>query len=200
MHRSQLCPKHWQNWSSLETKSWLQPLESRLAELKARLLHAAGPVGQQVDGLRGVISRSQKRLTEAEIAKVEAEATIIKETMDISNYQAQLAELEPLLASSAGFSQGRWTGQRDARVACKHSIVNRQTRAGEQQYRQRRSCTIPSRTAGPSTSAYPTRCAAKWNVGTILPTCAMCRIAGASTRAVQTGHRTRTKCGSQRKR
>ena len=34
---------------------------------------------------------------------MEAEATIIKETEDIANYQAQLAELEPLLASSAVF-------------------------------------------------------------------------------------------------
>ena len=92
------------------------PLATRLAELKARL-HGARPIGQQVDGLRGVISRCQKRLAEAEIAKVEAEATIIKETEDIANYKAQLAELEPLLASSAGGSQGRWTGQRDARAA-----------------------------------------------------------------------------------
>ena len=83
-------------------KELMQPLESRLAELKARL-HGARPIGQQVDGLRGVISRCQKRLAEAEIAKVEAEATIIKETEDIANYQAQLAELELLLASSAGF-------------------------------------------------------------------------------------------------
>ena len=64
-----------------------------------------------------------------------------------------------------GVSQGRWTGQRDARVASKHSIINHQTRAGEQQYRQRCSCTIPSRSVGPSTSAYPTRCAAEWNTG-----------------------------------
>ena len=54
-----------------------------------------------------------------------------------------------------GVSQGRWTGQRDASVACKHSIINRRTRAGEQQYRQRRSCSIPSRTANPNTSTIP---------------------------------------------
>ena len=52
-----------------------------------------------------------------------------------------------------GVSHGRWTGQWDVRVASKHSIINRQTRAGEQQYRQRCSCTIPSRSAGTSTSA-----------------------------------------------
>ena len=68
-----------------------------------------------------------------------------------------------------GVSQGRWTGQWDARVACKHSIINRQTRAGDQQYRQRRSCTIHSRSAGPSTSANPTRCAAEWNTGQYYP-------------------------------
>ena len=83
-------------------REMMQPLESRLAELKARL-HGARPIGQQVDGLRGVISRCLKRLAEAEIAKVKAEATIIKETEDIASYQAQLAELEPLLASSARF-------------------------------------------------------------------------------------------------
>ena len=65
-------------------KELMQPLETRLAELKARL-HGARP------------------LAEAEIAKLEAEATIIKETEVIASYQAQLAELEPLLASSAGF-------------------------------------------------------------------------------------------------
>ena len=50
-----------------------------------------------------VISRCQKRLAEAEIAKVEAEATTIKETGDVASYQARLAELEPLLGSSVGF-------------------------------------------------------------------------------------------------
>ena len=145
-------------------KELMQPLESRLVELKARL-HGARPIGQQVDGLRGVISRCQKRLAKAENAKVVVEATIIKETEDIASNQAQLPELEPLLASSAGSSQGRWTGQQDPRVASKHSIINRQTRAGEQQYRQRCSCTIPSRSAGPRTSAYPTRCTAEWNTG-----------------------------------
>ena len=64
-----------------------------------------------------------------------------------------------------GVSQGRWTGQCDARVASKHSIINRQTCAREQQYRQRCSCAIPSRSAGPSTSACPTRCTAEWNTG-----------------------------------
>ena len=110
-------------------KALMQRLETRLAEVKAQL-RGARPIGQQVDGLRGVMSRCQKRLAEAETAKVDAEATIIKETEDIASYQAQLAELEPLLASSAGF-RGRWTGQWDAGVASKHSIINRQTRARE---------------------------------------------------------------------
>ena len=74
----------------------------RLTELKAGL-HGARPIGQQVDGLRGVISRCQKRLAEAEIAKAEAYATIIKETEDIASYRTQLAELEPLLTTSTGF-------------------------------------------------------------------------------------------------
>ena len=85
-----------------EDKELMQPLESRLTDLKARL-HGTRPIGQQVDGLRGVISRCQKRLAEAEIAKAEAEAAILKETEDIANYQTQLAELEPLLATSTGF-------------------------------------------------------------------------------------------------
>ena len=66
-----------------EDKELMQPLESRLTELEIRL-HGTRPIGQQVDGLRGVISRCQKRLAEAEIAKAEAEAAIIKETEDIA--------------------------------------------------------------------------------------------------------------------
>ena len=85
-----------------EDRELMQPLESRLAELKSRL-HGARPIGQQVDGLRGVISRCQKRLAEAETAKADAEAAILKETEDIANYRAQLAELEPLLTTPTGF-------------------------------------------------------------------------------------------------
>ena len=69
-----------------EDKEVMQPLESRLTDLKARL-HGARPIGQHVDGLRGVISRCQKRLAETEIAKAEAEATIIKETEDMASYR-----------------------------------------------------------------------------------------------------------------
>ena len=127
-------------------KELMQPLESRLAELKARL-HGARPIGQQVDGLRGVISRCNERLAEAEIATVEAERTLRITKLNLRNWSHSLLHLR--------VSQGRWTEQRDARVACKHSVVNRQTRAGEQQYRQRRSCTIPSRASVPSASAYP---------------------------------------------
>ena len=65
-----------------EDKDLIQPLESRLTVLKARL-HGARRIGQ-VDGLHGVIS-CEKRLAEAEIAKAEAEATIIKETEDIGS-------------------------------------------------------------------------------------------------------------------
>ena len=85
-----------------EDKELMKPLESRLADLKARL-NGARPIGQQVDGLRGVISRCQKRLADAETAKADAEAIIIKETEDIASYRAQLAELEPLLTTSTGF-------------------------------------------------------------------------------------------------
>ena len=126
-------------------KELMQPLETRLAELKARL-HGARP------------------LAEAEIAK----------TGSRSHYYQRDRGYRELPGSTrgtrtpcfiCGVSQGRWTGQWDARVASKHSIINRQTRAGEQQYRQRCSCTIPSRSAGPSTSACPTRCAAERNTG-----------------------------------
>ena len=71
-----------------EDKELMQPLESRLTDLKARL-HGARPIGQQVDGLRGVISRCQKRLAEADVAKAEAQATIIKETEDMASYRTQ---------------------------------------------------------------------------------------------------------------
>ena len=59
-----------------EDKELMQPLESRLTDLKARL-HGARPIGQQVDGCEETFPRCQKRLAEAEIAKAEAEATII---------------------------------------------------------------------------------------------------------------------------
>ena len=51
-----------------EDKELMQPLESRLTDLKARL-HGTRPIGQQVDGLRGFISRCQKRLAEARSPK-----------------------------------------------------------------------------------------------------------------------------------
>ena len=79
-----------------EDKELMQPLESRLTDLKARL-HGARPIGQQV------IARCQKSLAEAEIAKAEAEAAIIKETEDMASYRTQLAELEPLLTTSTEF-------------------------------------------------------------------------------------------------
>ena len=46
----------------------LQPLESRLTELETRL-HGTRPIAQQVDGLRGVISRCLLRLADVEFAK-----------------------------------------------------------------------------------------------------------------------------------
>ena len=145
-------------------KELMQPLESRLAELKARL-HGARPIGQQVDGLHGVISRCQKRLAEAEIAKVEAEATIIEETEDIASYQAQLTELEPLLASSAGFrkADGPDSGMPEW-LANTLSSISKHVQESSNIDRDA-VCTIRSRSAGPSTSVYPTRCAAEWNTG-----------------------------------
>ena len=47
-----------------------EPLEARLTDLKSRL-HEARPIGQHVDGLGGGILSCQKRLAEAEAAKVE---------------------------------------------------------------------------------------------------------------------------------
>ena len=89
---------------SFGDRELVQPLEARLTDLNSRL-HGARPIGQQVDGLRGVISRCQKRLAEAEAAKVEADSTITREMADIASYQAQLAKLEPLLATSVGFAK-----------------------------------------------------------------------------------------------
>ena len=45
------------------------------------------------------------------------------------------------------------------------SIINRQARAGERQYRQRGSCAIPSRSTGPSPYSHATSCTAEWNTG-----------------------------------
>ena len=54
-------------------KELMQPLESRLAELKARL-HGARPIGQQVDGLRGVKwkpkPRSSKRQSTSRVTRL----------------------------------------------------------------------------------------------------------------------------------
>ena len=87
-----------------EDKELMQPLESRLTDLKARQ-HGATPIGQQnksmgcVESFRGARSALPKRRSR----KAEAEGTIIKETEDIASYRTQLAELEPLLTTSTGF-------------------------------------------------------------------------------------------------
>ena len=136
---------------------------SRLAELKARL-HGARPIGQQVDGLRGVISKCQKRRGSGN-CQSGRRSYFHQGDRGHRELPGPTRGTRTAPCFICGVSQGRWTGQWDARVASKHSIINRQTRAGEQQYRQRGSCAIPSRSAGPSTSANPTRCTAEWNTG-----------------------------------
>ena len=142
-----------------EDRELMQPLESRLAELKSRL-HGARPMGQQVDGLRGVISRCQKRLAEAETAKADAEAAILKETEDIANYRAQLAELEPLLTTPMGF--------RKADEPNNGAVINSQTHVGKQQHRQRGCGAIASWIDGTSPPAYTARRTADWTRRTAL--------------------------------
>ena len=91
-----------------EDRELTQPLESRLAELKARL-HGARPIGQQVDRLR-VISKCHKRLAEHQ--------------RDRGHRELPGSTCGATLCFICGGSQGRWTGQWDARVACKHSVIN----------------------------------------------------------------------------
>ena len=146
-----------------EDKELMQPLESRLTDLKARL-HGTRPIGQQVDGLRGVISRCQKRLAEAEIAKAEAEATIIKETEDMASYRTQLAELEPLLTTSTGFRRAGRAEQWDARMGGECSVINRQTHVGKQYYRQRGCRSINSWIDGTSPSSCTSRRTAECSI------------------------------------
>ena len=151
--RLHLCPKALTELEASEDRELMQPLESRLAELKSRL-HGARPMGQQVDGLRGVISRCQKRLAEAETAKADAEAAILKETEDIANYRAQLAELEPLLTTPMGF--------RKADEPNNGVVINSQTHVGKQQHRQRGCGAIASWIDGTSSPAYTARRTADW--------------------------------------
>ena len=103
-------------------------------------------------------SRCQKRLAEAEIAKVEAEVTIIKETEDIASYRTQLAELEPLAHYIYGFRKGRRAEQRDVR------IKNRQTHVGKQHYRQRGCCSVTSRVDGTSPSSCTSGRTTEWSI------------------------------------
>ena len=113
-----------------EDKELMQPLESRLTDLKARL-HGTRPIGQQVDGLRGVISRCQKRLAEADVAKAEAEAT---------NYQRDRGHGElsnPNSQNSNHSSLHPRGSQWDAGMGGEYSVINRQTRVGKQYDRQR---------------------------------------------------------------
>ena len=146
-----------------EDKELMQPLESRLTDLKASL-HGTRPIGQQVDGLRGVISRCQKRLAEAEIAKAEAEAAIIKETEDIASYQTQLAELEPLLTTSRGFRKAdepnngmpEWVTSTLSSIA-KHMMECKY-------YRQRGSRSITSWINGTSPSSCTSRRTEEWSI------------------------------------
>ena len=172
----------------------MQPLESRLAELKARL-HGARPIGQQVDGLRGVISRCQKRIAEAEIAIVEAEASSKRQRtsrvtrLNLRNSSHSLLHLRCFarqMDRTAGCQSGLQTLYHQSPNTCRRAAISTET----QLHNPFSVCW--------SQHLHQMRCGVEhW---TILPTCAMCRIAGASTRAVQTGHITRTKCGSKRRR
>ena len=147
-----------------EDKELMQPLESLLTDLKARL-HGTRPIGQQVDGLRGVTSRCQKRLAEAEIAKAEAEATIIKGTEDMASYRTQLAELEPLLTTSTGFRRAdepnngmpEW-------VASTLSSIATHTLESSTIDRQRGCRSITSRVDGTNPSSCTSRRTAEWSI------------------------------------
>jgi hypothetical protein len=67
----------------------------------AKQLHGAKPAGEQLDGLRAVIERSEKRLAKAKADFEEATSRIEAESAALIGYRADLKELENSFAASS---------------------------------------------------------------------------------------------------
>ena len=163
-------------------KEVMQPLESRLAELKWSKTDRT--TGQRI------------ALSHFEVPEAPRESGDCQSGSRSHYYQRDRGHRE-LPGSTrgtrttpcfiCGVSQGRWTGQRDARVASKHfhqspNTCRRAATSTEMQLHNHFSvCWFQHLRL-----THQMRCGVEhWTI---------------RTRAAQTGHRTRTKCGSQRRR
>jgi hypothetical protein len=77
----------------LNTSAAAVALDEHIFAINAKL-NGLKPVGERLDGLRGVIGRCQKRIQDAQDARKAAADTFAKETADLQRYQAELRELE----------------------------------------------------------------------------------------------------------
>ena len=83
---------------------WLaEHLDCEIADTKHRLA-ATRPPGVRLDGLKGVIGRSEKRLASTEQALADALATRDAAQQELEDFRNELAALEAELASSASGS------------------------------------------------------------------------------------------------
>ena len=73
-------------------------VEAELAATKRALYQSQSPVAQ-LEGLRGVITRAEKRLAAARAALLEAKAEVDKETKSLAQYRQDLAECEEKIAA-----------------------------------------------------------------------------------------------------
>ena len=77
----------------LNTSAAAVALDEHIFAINAKL-NGLKPVGERLDGLRGVIGRCQKRIQDAQDARKAAADAFAKETADLQRYQAELRELE----------------------------------------------------------------------------------------------------------
>ena len=98
-------------------------------------------------------------------SRKKAGATIIKETEDIASYQAPLAELEPLLASSVGFrkADGPDNGVPEWLANTLSSIAKHVQESGNIDREAVVQSLLGLLVAAPPLT--PTRCTAEWNTG-----------------------------------
>ena len=70
-------------------------------ETTKQLLYKAQPIEQQIEGLRGAISRCEKRLSDAQSRMAEAQTEVSKETIKLHQLKSDLSQCEIKLASDS---------------------------------------------------------------------------------------------------
>jgi hypothetical protein len=75
------------------TPSFLQKLDEEITTLK-RAMQDRRPVGERLEGLRGVIARSERRLEAAKKELEAAQASAAQQELELAAYQEELAQLE----------------------------------------------------------------------------------------------------------